>query len=273
MHDTLTDKIIGKLSTGTKNVSALIHALSQEEKVTIQGIYKALRGLREKEIIVMHNKSVSLALAWLNSEKERISTIEHTYEQERSLEKLVRQNGGKLLFHFHTLNELDLFWTHAYLLLLQSVDDSAISYSIQPHDWYYYARQSTDTLWVSRHKGKERLSRIILTHASTLDKHVLSERRTKQRPPLEFLYANPLKQPEHIYYNVMEDYVFKVTLDKSIAELLNNFIKTHSALPLVKSSLTLLGSILTSKSKHTLSIVKSKKSADNLRKRVDHYFE
>ncbi len=268
----LKDKIITKLSFGSRNVGFLVNEISRDEHVTAQGVYKALRTLRTEEIVLIHNKSASLSLIWISNERERLRAIERSYIAEGYVENLQKKHRGKVSFVFTSLKGLDLFWTHSYSLISENIDAVNISYSIQPHDWYYYARLGTDAYWAQKHRDARRPSRFTITHATRTDKQVMQKRNTEKKLAFESFYGNPLKQDEHTYFNIIGDYVYKITLDRRISGKLNTFIAKQTGLAFSEEGWGVLSEILTEKGRHKMVIQKSKIIADKIRKKVDRYF-
>ena len=157
----LKDKIITKLSFGSRNVGFLVNEISRDEHVTAQGVYKALRTLRTEEIVLIHNKSASLSLIWISNERERLRAIERSYIAEGYVENLQKKHRGKVSFAFTSLKGLDLFWTHSYSLISENIDAVNISYSIQPHDCRCGARNDSPSRKCCRRREAYRVERTL----------------------------------------------------------------------------------------------------------------
>lgn len=274
MEKTLSSVIREKLATGTKAVGALVGVIAKEEKVTIQGVYKALRYLKSAGEVTIHNKQASLSLVWLDKEQQRLQRTTQLYLAEQSLVESLVKKRTKAKFTFHSMCEVDHFWVQAFTILTNELDVKEYSYSIQPHDWYYYSDLDSDAFWTNKHKNKQRISRTVLTHAGSLDHAVMRQRKKELGPLFEFtLNENPLKQKSYEYYNVIGPYVFKAVFDQANVKNLDVFVASHSKLPLEKADKEMIRKIVDKEGTYTLHIEYSPKKADMMRESVSKYFE
>lgn len=270
----ITESLIQALASGAVRVPALTESVSKTEGVSVQAVYQALRKLREEETVTIHNKYASLSGSWIQKELDRFAFMANAYASSEYIEELRSGSAKKHIFHFKTLKELDLFWSHAYILLAEQIDPSYPTYSVMPHDWFPYARESTDTYWAKRHIENKRSSRVVLTHASTLDRAVIRERQKTLGSLFEFvLNENPLKQRNTEYYNSVAEYVFKADFDPKIAERLDDFIATEKKLPLTAGARKKIDEITSMKGVFTLTIIRSPEKASRIEQKVRRYFD
>lgn len=273
-HVRLREDIIQELSQGPKPLSLLVSALAERHAISVQAVYKMFRILRKQEVVSVHNKKVSLSLVWVSQQKETFSLIEQAYKHSAYVNDLLVGKTGRLTFTFKTLNELELFWTHVFILIAEDVDVSYPSYSIQPHDWFGYSREGTTKYWNEKHQASKRISRFVVTHTLPLDKIASRERREKQGRLFQYLFNhNPLNQKDSISYNLLGDYVFKVIFDKSVSDRLNAFIAKNTKLPLSKESQNEIADILSEKGRFTLTVYKSSAKASAMEMKVRKFFE
>ena len=274
MQKNLRDVIIEKLATGTKPVGGLVQVVAAEHCVTIQGVYKALRGLRVDEVITVYNKQASLSLIWLDTKQRTLARMTKLYVQEQYLAESIAQKRTKLKFTFKTLRELDHFWVQSYTVLSESIPVTEVSYSIHPHDWYYYSELDSDAFWITKHKETTRPSRVVLTRATTLDLVVMRRRKNELGNLFAFTTGqNPLKQDIRTHYNVIGSYVFMAYFDNGVAEALDSFITNRQKLPLTTVDKKVLQEIIDREGSFTLTIERSDKRAQSLRQSVLKYFE
>ncbi len=273
-NETIKTALIQKLLPGPQFIPDIVEELSAVLGVTPQGVYKALRALRHGEVVSVHNKQASLSLIWISKEKEKMAFAESAYRSVPYMEELLKGSKKHNLWTFHTLNELDLFWTHIYTLCMEQVDVHVPTYSIQPHDWYSYVRIETDSYWIAKHRESGRLSRTLLTHSSELDRVVMRMRKQSLGSLFEYtLNENPLKQKNTLYYNIIGPYLFTVTFDTKVAHLLEEFIASHSTLPLTKDGQKEIDAIVREKGNFKLTIHYSEKKTGDMEKKVKKYFE
>ena len=266
--------IMGRLYTGPRNITELVAEISYLKKVSVQGVYKALRALRRGEVVTVHNHTVSLSLVWMSKERDKLMFAQTAYKSSRYIEDLRAGVTKRARFTFHTLNEIDLFWTHAFALLAEGVGKDVYSYSIQPHDWYMYVRFDTDTFWVKRHVESNRVTRIVLTHAGGLDRAVVRERKKRLGKLFEYtLNENPLNQDMHTYLNLIGPYVFKAEFEKSIAVELDMFVRNHHSLPLSPDAQDEINGIVQKRGSCILTVERNEIKAERMRSKVKKYFE
>ena len=270
----LKTKIIEKLLSGPTRIPSLIQEIAYVEKVSPQSVYTALRTLKKDEVVSTHNKQVSLSLIWLTKEKEKLDFSESAYKSSKQLTNLSSETKGKIIFSFKTINEMDLFWTHAYTILFEKMNTLAPQYSLMPHDFYQYGREATDTFWVEKNIKEKKNARLVITHTQPLDIAVMKARRGKLGSAFEFLlHQNPLKQKSNITYTITGDYIFKGVFDKRVNEKLELFVKNHKTLTLSPSAQKEIEKILSLKGKFTLTIEKNHKKSEAMEKKLKKYFE
>lgn len=273
-NETIKTAIIQRLLPGPQPIPDIVEELSSVLGVTPQGVYKALRALRQGEVLSVHNKQASLSLIWISKEKEKMAFAESAYRSVPYIEEILKGSKKHNSWTFHTLNELDLFWTHTYTLCMEQVDVHVPTYSIQPHDWYSYVRTETDSYWIAKHRDSGRLSRTLLTHSGELDRVVMRMRKQSLGNLFEYtLNENPLKQKNVVYYNIIGPYLFTVVFDTRVAQMLEEFIAGHATLPLTRDSQAKINAIVREKGNFKLTISYSEKKTSEMEKKVKKYFE
>ena len=272
--ESLEEEILTRLYSGTRNVTELVEEISYLKKVSLQGVYKALRQLRTEEVVIVHKHTISLSMVWVVNEREKLLFAEEAHRSATYLEDIRMGRQKRIKFTFRTLNEIELFWTHSYLLLSEHIQNDVCSYVIHPHDWYMYVRYDTDAYWVKKHIESARVSRTILTHAGALDRVVIRARKKKLGNLFEYtLGENPLGQKNTTYYNIIGAYIFTAHFDVHIEKELDTFIEKYETLPLSVESQKEIDHIVRMKGKFTLTIEKSEKKAEEMRRKVKKYFE
>lgn len=273
-NETIKTALIHRLLPGPQFISDIVEELSVLLHVTPQGVYKALRALRRAEVVSVHNKQVSLSLIWISKEKEKMIFAESAYRSVPYIEELLKGSKKHNSWTFHTLNELDLFWTHTYTLCMEQVDIHVPTYSIQPHDWYSYVRTETDLYWVQKHRDSSRLSRTLLTHSGELDREVMRMRKQSLGGLFEYtLNENPLKQKNTVYYNIIGPYLFTAIFDAKVALMLEEFISSYTTLPLTGDGQSRIDAIVQEKGNFKLTLSYSEKKTREMEKKIKKYFE
>lgn len=273
MKKSIREKIINHLLSGPTATQTIVQEVSVQTKSTIQAVYKSLRILKQEGVITIHNKHISLSLIWIHKEKERLLFAEYAYLAGKDIATSLSRDTSKVVFHFKTIIELDLFWTHAYTILTKKIDSKVPRYMLIPHDFFLYAREETDTFWMDKNVTKDLITRLVITHPLKADKIATKMRKERKNTPFEFLFnKNPLKQDSHLYYNILGDYIFKGSFDKDVNKKLESFIIGVKKLPLLVNEKETIEKILSTKGKFTLTIEKNHKKASLAENKVEKYF-
>ena len=255
------------LGNGSVEKSVLLEQVRQTCGVTVHAVYKALRQLVSLDVVTIHKNSVSMTLLHIEKELahwEQVSAIYNT--RPLSGHFLGLQEGESLNLRFKTLNELDAYWVHAFILLERNLPDNLPTYSVIPHDWFYYGRRETDIFWTKRQRRKQRL---VITHP--LDVDMLSLRERKKQGYEMTPNVNPFLQEEHEYYTLAGDWIFKVSIDKKAHQRLIEIVK--KAKKLADINQTQLQKLLSQKGINTMKIYRNKRRAETMSSKVKKYFE
>ncbi len=208
----VADTILSILENGPVLKKDLIDIVTESKNVTLQAVYKELRKLIENEVILSHGGYLSLNLMYISKEYSKWSSILNTYEGGKDLKShfLDLKEGEYINLKFKTLSDLDNYWVHASLILDNLIVPKISSYSIIPHDWFFYGRPETDIFWTKSQKEK---MKILINGKYPLDKEV-AHRRIKAGYKISF-GINPLNQKNNVYYTLINGYVLKITLDQN----------------------------------------------------------
>ncbi len=126
---TLYDHIIEALLANEASVSDIETYLEgKNTKVTIQGIYKALRELIAEDIVVKQKKIYSINNVWR----------EKTGELFIKRQTFSLSEGEEVIYRFTKLTHLDAFWKHT-LSDLQKETGSFPNFDSVPHQFWFHA--------------------------------------------------------------------------------------------------------------------------------------
>jgi hypothetical protein len=127
---TLYDHIIEALLVNEASVSQIESYLTgKNTKVTIQGIYKALRELIAEDIVVKQKKKYSINNVWRKKVGELFS--KHT--------AFSLSSGENVTYRFTKLVHLDAFWKHTLNDLLKESGNFP-NFDYVPHQFWFYTR-------------------------------------------------------------------------------------------------------------------------------------
>ena len=261
------ESIIEELKDGVRWKSQVIDNVMEREKVTVQAVYKELRKLVADEVVIDKLKKLSLTLTYIEHENKKWRRIKGHYTHEVSLDDLLQLAKGKShTFTFSNIVDLDLFWTQSFVMLERILPSDIPRYSIIPHDWFTYARPSTDAVWTG---NKDALRRMVITHSTPVDYEIARQRRDEG---YEFTGdENPLKLSEREYITLVSDWVFEVEFDKTVAKELNEYIwslKKVSEVNPVK-----MDELMKMKGTFKLKLSNNPKKAKEMAGKVKKYFE
>jgi hypothetical protein len=260
-RDFVEIEIIKRLSKGPRNKIDLRDTIVSERDVTPQAFYKIFSKLKEEEVLTVSRDLVSLSAVWVQREINRINAIAHAYGVSgHQIYGNLLQGSVKKVYKFKTLRELDLFWVHAILMIMQGAYKNKPILSLLPHHWFDLLRPETNTVWYQL-LGKHVPHFNVLTHATSSEKKHIKMVDVKKH---EIMFnENPLNQTEATYLNVVGDMVFEARLDQgavsAIREAMQGKIFNREQL------IDRLG-------KYQLSIERNPKRADTIRKKVQKYF-
>jgi hypothetical protein len=261
------ESIITELKQGVRKKAEVIACVQNKETVTIQAVYKELRRLEAEEVVLDANKTLSLTLSYVKGEYAASRHVLEAYTHNISFDDILQITKGKSqTFTFSSLVDLDLFWTQAFILLERILPENSTTYSIIPHDWFYYARPHSDEVWT---QSKTKDQRLIITHPAEIDWKVARIRREQG-----YLFTgdvNPLKQSECQYRTIVSDWIFEVEFDARVATRLNQYVSSLKNLPEVNENL--MKEIVQMKGDFKIKLSNNPQKARELTKKVTKYFE
>lgn len=216
--DSIEDLICGLLQLGPIDTAVLIAQIrEQRPKTTKQGVYAALRHLRQNEIIVMHHKKASFNVRWLKQAEQFLAIAEQHYVAE----DLGRDNflnlkeGENIAYFFSSPTETDKFWGHALILLGESsIPDNEPAYLYNPHEWFLIARQESERECIAI-ISKRRRFLLTAGEKTSLD-HIVANEFDGDRSQYHML-ERPLFPKSNYYLNIVGDFLIEVWIDPSIA--------------------------------------------------------
>lgn len=261
------DSIIKELQSGVKGKATVIDSVMESEKVTVQAVYKELRKLVSDEVVIDKQKKLSLTLTYIEHQNKEWKRVLDKYTHQISFDDFLQLPKGKShSFTFSNIIDLDLFWTQAFIILERILPEEIPRYSIVAHDWFSYARPTTDDIWIN---DRTRSLRMVLTHPAEIDWQIARLRRTQG---YEFTGGeNPLKLTEAEYITLVSDWVFEVEFDKKVAKELNEYI--WSLKKVEEVSPIKMDELMKMKGTFKLKLSNNPRKAKEMSGKVKKYFE
>lgn len=263
----IEDRIIKLLSSGPLETKDLVRLAKQEANATTQGAYKAIRKLRESEILTLHEKTAGLSIAWVEEELAEFQRMASAYRvRAKAYSFLHLKPGRHITFKFRTLREMHLFWVQAFLILETHCPISVPTYALSPHDWFYM-KTAADRVWERRLEQGGRRQGAIITHATPFDKKVIQGRHVKE---VEFVFGkNPFAFTERQYMNMIEPWIIEAFIDPRVNQQLLALIRSYQGRLPDKSELVAIENL---PGNHLLRISRAPKRARRLISKIKRYF-
>ena len=107
--------IVQILAQGAIDSVELQEKVIAKKSITKQGFYKALRELVVAEVVAKNKQLVVLNNLWINKLQAFVTSVDEQYKQ--NSEFIALQEGENLLYHFRTLESLDILWMHHFFLI------------------------------------------------------------------------------------------------------------------------------------------------------------
>lgn len=261
------DSIIIELENGVRSKAGVIDRVMEREKVTVQAVYKELRALVGDEVVLDKQKKLSLTLPFIEGEYKRWKQAKEHYTHQVSFDDFLQlQKGKSLSFTFSNIVDLDLFWTQAFIILERILPEEIPRYSIVAHDWFSYARPTTDDIWIN---DRTRSLRMIITHPAEIDWQIA---RLRRKQGYEFTGGeNPMKLTEAEYITLVSDWIFEVEFDRKVAKELNEYIWSLKNVGEVNPNK--VDELMKMKGTFKLKLSNNPKKAKEMANKVKKYFE
>jgi hypothetical protein len=269
--ESIEDHILILLQSGSLSSVELIEEIKKRRpKTTKQGVYLILKRLKKEEIIVIHNKQVSLSTVWLTDMEEFFSKANYSAKSVTTPGNayLGLRDGEKLQYFFKNPILTDAFWSHVFLTLFEATSPRLPVLIYNPHEWFILVRRENESELFKRIHARGQELAILAGGKTTLDK--IAQEYLKETNCMYSMLDAPLFPKNNYYINVIGDFVIEVWLDKHIMNQVESFYKSHEVCR--DEEIKTLQAILMQKGKNKFSITKSKRKADDIRRKFKKYF-
>ncbi len=268
--NSLENVILSALSGGSLSTAKLLEKAHHTRPVTKQGFYLALRLLKQKEMVVVHSKQVSLSVRWLKKLEDyvAIATSTHTGGGFHNYNFLELKDGEKISYSFNDTNQTDSFWWQALYLFSETVTDTnepACLYN--PHQWFFIARKESEIESLQTISKKHKYL-VLACNKTPLDKHVAQYFDGKQSQ--YHMLEAPLYEKENYYYNVVGDYVLEALIDSHQIKAIEKLYKETDVV--TDEVYAKMQRIIGVKGRSRLSISRNKQKAEKLKREFKKYF-
>jgi hypothetical protein len=269
----LESTIIELLQTKNWVIVNLISFLQDHKSnPTKQAIYQSIRKLKKSEIVIVANKTISLSSIWIDRMYNFFSIAQHAYQggvfrEDYSETFLNLEEGDKITYEFKNPVMTDIFWGNAVNLLAKQVPSNEPIYLYNPHQWFLLVRQEIELDLMHQSEAMGHPWFIYVPHTTPLD---IYTKKLVKKPSILFTQAKHYYK-ENVYFNILGDFIIKVTLDKKTQHHIDTFFKTYSLWN--EQSIHALKQIIEStRGRNILTIMRSKKNVVKYKKLFKKYF-
>ena len=223
IENRLENKIIEKLSKGSIFSPDLISAIAKENKVTEQGVYKALSFLIGNEIVTKSNKLLSLNTFWIERLKDFTNQVSETYNTSDFENFLMLDDKEKLTYNFKDTTKLDIHWMHIILLMLKHFSEKPfVIYN--PHCWFMIERPHTESVFFDWINKNNKLMFFLIGGDAALDKVVKKQVESKN---IKIELDSENRFPKDKYVAIISDYIIYTSYGLDFNKKMDNFFKSH----------------------------------------------
>ena len=268
--NTIEDHILVTLQKGVLPIVELIKIIKEKRpRTTKQGVYLAIRNFKKLEIVVVHNKNISLSNVWLKTVEEFFTKAQYNNKSVVSYgnDFLNLKLGEKLQYFFRNPILTDAFWSHVFITLVESSSPKVPVLIYNPHEWFLLTRTKNETDLFERIAKRGQKLAVLAGNNTELDKSVkIYFTRTNEYE----ISPSPLFEKGNYYVNVIGDYIIEAWLDKNMCLALDTFYNQNQILDETKNQE--LEKILMQKGRNKFSVTHNKRKADVIRVKFKKYF-
>lgn len=225
-----------------------------------QTVYRALGSLKKKEVISIVKGKTSINTHWAGYIRSFLDQLE-------SKSKLA-ELPDKLSIVFPSLWSLAPTWTHYVNILLSQSDKGMPVVFINPHQWFYIAREWSEDQLVKNLKDNGYVLWQCITNNEKLDKEIIKSKfsgKTNQGAII-----STLAKEKDLYINVIGDYIITVFMSEEFTREINNWYKINEDVN--ADNIQDLKGIIKNSGKVKIIIKKNKKKADSYRTHLSKFF-
>jgi DNA-binding PadR family transcriptional regulator len=181
-----------------------------------QSVYLALRKLKQREMITIGKKLVSLHQVWVSQMKNFFLDAERTYSQGANEVSFLRlEEKESAIYKFNSLLSLDMFWAHAVALFMNERRKGDSIFFYNPHQWFLIVRNQSESYLISEAARRDISWVQLIAGKTPLD----IETRTffdQEKARCHLLGEDVY--PSNYYLNVLGDFTIEVWLDSKVAQ-------------------------------------------------------
>ncbi|MFA6447645.1 MAG: hypothetical protein WCW31_05345 [Patescibacteria group bacterium] len=228
----LAEEIVQVLRRGPLEIEELRGILAKQGKAaTKQGIYKALRFLRQHDMVLLVSGEAQLNVRWLQRMQSFVSFASRAYFDPTLQEGhfLQLRDGDRIQYSFKNPVQVDIFWNHVLYILFEAMPKLDRWYAYASHNWFLLARRSEE-LQLKNYMLRHGMRYLFTAgHRLPLDRSIAAEFDgvMSQYHMLEKPLFPKKKGSLGTVLNIVGDYVIEALYDKQTAAKIEKFYATH----------------------------------------------
>lgn len=269
----IEEYVLWYLHKGPVLILDLIKKIQEIRKnTTKQAVYAAVRVLKKKDQILTYKGTAFLNLTWVNSMISYFDLARSNYVEGEEITRgdfINLEDGEKIKYYFNNSVKADMFWAHAFYILIEKIEEKYPIFVYHPHEWFLVARNESEIRWL-KNSIKNKNPLLLISGGDTfLDKYV---RKYFNNSLLRY-HANEkllFGGKNNYYLNILGDFIIEFWLDKEMSNKIESFYKKtkswHKNIP------TELKEITDSDTHIRIIISKNSKKAEKLKKTFKKFF-
>jgi DNA-binding PadR family transcriptional regulator len=264
----IEEKIVEILHKNPLSGPSLLKKLNEQaDPPSKESFYRILRDLKKEEIIHKDASIYTLNRIWLKRMRDFIDK----HIQSDTLNILDMQDGDKITYKFKNPNLMGIYWAHSGNVVFDNANPDTPTLIYHPHEWLIYTRTHSEEFFLQNcvkghNHGKGKVF-WIMGGNTTLDKKFQKE---WNKGLLEIGTGIDIDAGKNLYVNVLGDYVFLVTTEKSFGERLDQIFQQNEVM--TPNALAELKDLTEKNYKTKLVLMKNKKEAEKWKKKFKKYF-
>ncbi|HYC34200.1 MAG TPA: hypothetical protein VEC13_00540 [Candidatus Paceibacterota bacterium] len=269
-NSAIENEIINILKEGGIRTVDLIQKIKKQRLGTSkQAVYRILRKLNRREIIILARGNVSLNSFWIKRTEEFFKDARDNYLgiKDRINTVLSLEEGDRVEYFFKNPTLTDVFWNDTVVKLLSLLKKGENIYVYNPHDWFLLARPETETQLMRLIKSKGLSWLVAVPSKCKLD--ALIQKFFDGKSGRYSMIPKPLFKNNH-YINVVGEYIIEVFLDKGVSETIEQIYRKYDTYS--DEAAEELHHVISLKGKNKLVVSHNKRKAQKLRATLKRHF-
>lgn len=240
-------------------------------RITEQGFYKAVRGLRQADSVLLNKGVLQLHQGYIEklSSYLRQASSDGESLSVGGMPLLSLSPGDRISYRISSAHEANHMWSHLFGALISRLDKGDAIYTYVPHDWLMLAYYE-DEVWQIGKASRSGHPYLSTTGNNTkLDKHTRKLIRSLpgiQNNNLE----KPLFENNRYYLNIFGDMLLEFYLDQVTADAIDDLYLRYATYS--SEAQAELMKIIKNRGKNGLVVSHNAKKAARLKKKLEKGF-